>query len=97
MSGGESFPASLALALALAEGLSGLSHGRGRFALESLFLGEGFGTLDSERLDAVLQEVETLSTTNRLVGIISHISELADRMSNRIYVRKAVDGSTVEY
>jgi DNA repair protein SbcC/Rad50 len=96
LSGGETFLASLALALALAEGLSGLSHGRGRFALESLFLDEGFGTLDAETLDVVLQGVETLSTTDRLVGIISHIPELADRMPSRIYVRKAVGGSTVE-
>jgi exonuclease SbcC len=96
LSGGESFLASLALAWALADGLSGLSHGRGRFALESLFLDEGFGTLDSETLDAVLQGVEKLSSTNRLVGIISHIPELADRMPSRIYVRKAVGGSTVD-
>src|SRR6266403_175797 len=96
LSGGETFLASLALALALAEGLSGLSHGRGRFALESLFLDEGFGTLDAETLDVVLQGVENLSTTDRLVGIVSHIPELADRMPSRIYVRKAVGGSTVE-
>jgi DNA repair protein SbcC/Rad50 len=96
LSGGESFLASLALALALAEGLSGLSHGRGRFALESLLLDEGFGTLDAETLDVVLQGVENLSTTDRLVGIISHIPELAERMPSRIYVRKAVGGSTVE-
>jgi exonuclease SbcC len=96
LSGGESFLASLALAWALADGLSGLSHGRGRFALESLFLDEGFGTLDSETLDAVLQGVEKLSSTNRLVGIISHIPELADRMPSRILVRKAVGGSTVD-
>jgi exonuclease SbcC len=96
LSGGESFLASLALALALAEGLSGLSHGRDRFALESLFLDEGFGTLDAETLDVVLQGVENLSTTDRLVGIVSHIPELAERMPSRIEVRKAVGGSTVE-
>lgn len=96
LSGGESFLASLALALALAEGLSGLSHGRGRFALESLFLDEGFGTLDVETLDVVLQGVENLGATDRLVGIVSHIPELAERMPSRIHVRKAVGGSTVE-
>jgi exonuclease SbcC len=96
LSGGESFLASLALALALAEGLSGLSHGRGRFALESLFLDEGFGTLDAETLDVVLQGVENLSTTDRLVGIVSHIPELAERMPSRIHVRKAVGGSTID-
>ena len=96
LSGGESFLASLALALALAEGLSGLSHGRSRFALDSLFLDEGFGTLDAETLDVVLQGVENLSTTDRLVGIVSHIPELAERMPSRINVRKAVGGSTIE-
>ena len=96
LSGGESFLASLALALALAEGLSGLSHGNSRFALESLFLDEGFGTLDPETLDTVLQGVENLSTTDRLVGIVSHIPELAERMPSRVYVRKAAGGSTIE-
>jgi exonuclease SbcC len=96
LSGGESFLASLALALSLAEGLSGLSHGHGRFALESLFLDEGFGTLDAETLDVVLQGIESLGVTNRLVGIVSHIPELADRMPTRINVRKAVGGSTIE-
>lgn len=96
LSGGESFLASLALALALAEGLSGLSHGRGRFVLESLFLDEGFGTLDPETLDDVLSAIETLGTTDRLVGIVSHIAELADRVPSRIQVRKAVGGSSIE-
>jgi exonuclease SbcC len=96
LSGGESFLASLALALALAEGLSGLSHGRSRFALESLFLDEGFGTLDPETLDVVLQGIETLGTSDRLVGIVSHIPELADRMPSRIHVRKAIGGSSIE-
>jgi exonuclease SbcC len=75
LSGGESFLASLALALALAEGLSGLSHGRSRFALESLFLDEGFGSLDPETLDVAIQGIETLGSSDRLVGIVSHIPE----------------------
>lgn len=96
LSGGETFLASLALALALAEGLSGLSHGRSRFALESLFLDEGFGSLDPDTLDVVMQGVETLGTSDRLVGIVSHIPELADRLPGRISVRKAVGGSSIE-
>ncbi len=88
--------ASLALALALAEGLSGLSHGRSRFALESLFLDEGFGSLDPETLDVAIQGIETLGSYDRLVGIVSHIPELAERMPGRIYVRKAVGGSSIE-
>ena len=96
LSGGETFLASVALALALAEGLAGLSQGHARFALESLFLDEGFGTLDSETLDVVLQGVETLSMGDRLVGIVSHIPELAERMPSRIHVRKSVGGSTID-
>ncbi|HEY0364883.1 MAG TPA: SbcC/MukB-like Walker B domain-containing protein, partial [Pyrinomonadaceae bacterium] len=96
LSGGESFLASLALALALAEGLSGLSHGRSKFALESLFLDEGFGSLDSETLQTVLQSIETLSASDRLVGIVSHIPELAEQMPGRISVRKAVSGSSIQ-
>ena len=96
LSGGETFLASLALALALAEGLSGLSHGRSRFALESLFLDEGFGSLDPDTLDVVMQGIETLGTSDRLVGIVSHIPELAERLPGRISVRKAVGGSSIE-
>jgi exonuclease SbcC len=96
LSGGETFLASLALALALAEGLSGLSHGRSRFALESLFLDEGFGSLDPDTLDVVMQGIETLGTSDRLVGIVSHIPELAERLPGRISVRKAVGGSSID-
>jgi exonuclease SbcC len=95
LSGGESFLASLALALALAEGLSGLSSGHTKFALESLFLDEGFGTLDAETLEYVVAGIEGLSTNNRLIGIISHIPELAERMPARIHVEKSVGGSSI--
>jgi exonuclease SbcC len=95
LSGGESFLASLALALALAEGLSGLNSGRGKFALESLFLDEGFGTLDPETLESVVAGIEGLSVNDRLIGIISHIPELAERMPARIEVNKAVGGSSL--
>jgi exonuclease SbcC len=96
LSGGETFLASLALALALAEGLSGMSSGHKKFALESLFLDEGFGTLDSETLETVVAGIEGLSAHDRLIGIISHIPDLAERMPTRIQVRKSVGGSTIE-
>jgi DNA repair protein SbcC/Rad50 len=96
LSGGETFLASLALALALAEGLSGMSSGHTKFALESLFLDEGFGTLDSETLETVVAGIEGLSAADRLIGIISHIPDLAERMPARIQVRKSVGGSTIE-
>ena len=96
LSGGETFLASLALALALAEGLSGMSSGHTKFALESLFLDEGFGTLDPETLETVVGGIEGLSASNRLIGIISHIPDLAERMPIRIEVRKSVGGSTIQ-
>ena len=96
LSGGESFLASLALALALAEGLSGMSSGPIRFALESLFLDEGFGTLDPETLETVVSGIEALSIQDRLIGIISHLPNLAERMLTRIVVHKFMGGSRVE-
>jgi DNA repair protein SbcC/Rad50 len=96
LSGGETFLASLALALALAEGLSGMSSGHTKFVLESLFLDEGFGTLDSETLETVVAGIEGLSANDRLIGIVSHIPDLAERMPARIQVRKSVGGSTIE-
>jgi exonuclease SbcC len=96
LSGGESFLASLALALALAEGLTALGHSRGRAALESLFLDEGFGMLDSETLDTVIGGLEILTASDRMVGIVSHIPELSARLPSRIKVLKAAGGSTVE-
>ncbi len=95
LSGGESFLASMALALALAEGLSGLSSGQTKFALESLFLDEGFGSLDPETLELVVAGIEGLSTSERLIGIVSHVGQIADRMPVRINVVKSIRGSTI--
>ena len=88
LSGGESFLVSLSLALALSE----LSKGRSR--LESLFLDEGFGTLDSETLDAALCALESLRLSGRTIGIISHIDQLTRRIPVRIEVRKTGNGSS---
>ena len=72
-----------------------MSSGPNKFALESLFLDEGFGTLDAETLEYVVAGVEGLSGNNRLIGIISHIPELAERMPARIHVNKSVGGSSI--
>lgn len=93
LSGGETFLASLALALALAERLPELGVGKSRVTLESLFLDEGFGTLDEETREAVAQAVELLRTSNRMVCLITHIRELAERMPARIEVVKSESGS----
>ncbi|MBI4278201.1 MAG: hypothetical protein HY660_07065, partial [Armatimonadetes bacterium] len=93
LSGGESFLASLALALALSERMVFLASGGAR--LDSLFLDEGFGTLDSESLDVVISAIETLQGDGRMVGIITHVPEVAERLPARIEVVKSSHGSTL--
>jgi exonuclease SbcC len=95
LSGGETFLASLALALALAERLPGLAGAQGQVTLESLFLDEGFGTLDVETLEVVAQALEALRSGNRMVCLITHIGELAERMPARIEVVKTQSGSHI--
>ena len=88
LSGGESFLTSLALALALSD----LS--RGRAQLNSLFLDEGFGTLDTETLDIAIAALEGLRIQGRSIFLISHIQELTRRLPVKIEVRKRGDGSS---
>jgi exonuclease SbcC len=95
LSGGESFLASLALALALSRGLPEFAANRDSLHLDSLFLDEGFSTLDAETLDTVLGAVEMLQADCRLIGVISHAPELADRLPGRIEVVKGANGSRV--
>jgi exonuclease SbcC len=94
LSGGETFVASLALALALAEQLPRIQTAAAG-ALESLFLDEGFGTLDAHTLDPVMSALDELRAEDRLVGIITHVPELAQRIETRIEVDKSQHGSTV--
>ena len=94
LSGGETFLASLALALSLAEQVASLAaHGSAK--LEALFLDEGFGTLDSDTLDVVAATIEQLGT-ERMVGIVTHVSELADRIPVQYRVKKVGNTSSVE-
>lgn len=93
LSGGETFVASLSLALALAEQLPALREAAAA-TLDSLFLDEGFGTLDAETLETVIGALEGLRAQERMVGIITHVPELAKRIECRIEVRKSPAGST---
>ncbi len=96
LSGGETFIASLALALALAERLPSLGAGSGGGALESLFIDEGFSHLDPETLDDVASALEVIGQGGeRMVGVVTHLTELAERMPARIVVHKTQQGSTV--
>jgi DNA repair protein SbcC/Rad50 len=94
LSGGETFVASLALALALAEQLPRIQTAAAG-ALESLFLDEGFGTLDTHTLDPVMSALDELRAEDRLVGIITHVPELAQRIETRIEIDKSPQGSTL--
>jgi DNA repair protein SbcC/Rad50 len=88
LSGGETFQASLALALALSAQMSGLAaHGAAR--LESIFLDEGFGTLDEANLESVASTLETLAARgDRVVGVITHVPALAERVPVRFAVHR---------
>ena len=94
LSGGETFLASLALALALAEQVGELAAGGGR-SLEAIFLDEGFGTLDPDTLDVVASAIEELGATGRMVGVVSHVRDLAERVPVRFEVTKAPGTSSV--
>ena len=95
LSGGETFLASLALALALADHVAAVSQ-QGAARLDSLFLDEGFGTLDPDALETVASSIEDLSRTrDRMVGVITHVPDLAARIPTRYEVSKTADGSKV--
>lgn len=90
LSGGETFLASLALALALSE----ITAADGA-AVGSLFLDEGFGTLDDDALDAAMTELQRRSATGRLIGVISHVRTVAEHVDNVLRVKANILGSTV--
>ncbi|MCW6008260.1 SMC family ATPase [Micromonospora sp. CPCC 205371] len=95
LSGGETFQASLALALALSEQLAGLSTTAA--SLESIVLDEGFGTLDAATLDTVAATLENLAARgDRMVGVVTHVSALAERVPVRFEVRKDARSARVE-
>ncbi|MDQ3767129.1 MAG: SMC family ATPase [Actinomycetota bacterium] len=94
LSGGETFLASLSLALALADHLSELAAD-GAARLEAIFLDEGFGTLDGDTLDTVAATVENLASKDRMVGIVTHVRDLAERVPVQYQVSKGVS-STVK-
>ena len=92
LSGGETFLVSLALALGLADTVS---HEAGGIQLETLFIDEGFGALDATTLDAVMDTLDSLRDGGRVVGLVSHVIELRNRVPAQLEVRKARRGSTL--
>jgi exonuclease SbcC len=95
LSGGESFLASLGLALALSSSVSQFADGGGPFKLDALFLDEGFSTLDAETLNVAVEAIQELQKGDRMIAVISHVTDLADRLPSRIQVIKGVSGSEI--
>jgi exonuclease SbcC len=94
LSGGESFKASLSLALGLADVVQNYAGG---VSLETMFIDEGFGTLDPESLDQAIEALMDIQSSGRLVGIISHVPELKERIDVRLEVIAGQTGSRTEF
>lgn len=92
LSGGEAFKASLSLALGLSDVMQRFAGG---IQMDTMFIDEGFGALDEESLEQAIRVLQELSKGNRLVGIISHVSELEQRIDKKIIVKREQTGSSV--
>ncbi|MFC3960615.1 AAA family ATPase [Nocardia jiangsuensis] len=92
LSGGETFMASLALALGLADTVAAESGG---IVLDTLFIDEGFGGLDADTLDAVMGVLDELRAGGRVVGIVSHVDEMRQRIPSRLHVVRGREGSSL--
>lgn len=91
LSGGESFLASLSLALGLSDEIT---NSNGGIQIESMFVDEGFGTLDDESLQQAMRILHALTKGQRQIGIISHVSELKEQIEQQLYVYKDAQGSS---
>ena len=93
LSGGESFQVSLSLALGLSDVVRSRSVG---YTLDTMFIDEGFGSLDEQALDQAMEVLHELSGDTRQIGIISHVGKLAENISQKIYVKRSPRGSSVQ-
>ena len=91
LSGGETFKASLALALGMSDCIQAESGG---VQIETLFVDEGFGALDEESLNQACNTLQSLAENNKMIGLISHVPELRERIDNQIVVEKYASGGS---
>jgi len=91
LSGGESFQASLSLALGLSDEIQSSAGG---IQLDTMFIDEGFGSLDEEALSQAIRALKGLTEGNKLIGIISHVSELKEKIDKHILVKKDKAGGS---
>jgi len=93
LSGGESFKAALSLALGMSDTIQEFSGG---IVVDAMFIDEGFGNLDDDSLDSAMNAIMMLGQNNKIIGIISHVNELKQRIDKKIIVKKTNSGSSIE-